>query len=242
MKTAIRWTCLLACLFSLHAQITVTLKRFPARSPEVAIRNDSAAALTAFAIRMDAVAQGGAPFVFYIDSAVDADRVGVWGPLPLPPKQEYAVPVTSSFRAGHPVDLFGPPIMSAAIFADGTTSGDPALLAKLMLRRSNMLQAVELARDILSDAVKRNVPRGQFIGQFEMMAESLDHWYLPPEQQVGRTLYQAIAAKLIDMAQLQAGAPFPPADFVEQEIARLNRQRTMLLEARPRFMDGAGMR
>ena len=131
---------------------------------------------------MEPVAQGGAdraPFVFYIDTAVDADRLGVWGPLPLPPNQEYAVPVTGSFRAGHPVDLFGPPIVSAAIFADGTTSGDAAMLAKLMLRRSNMLQAVELARDILSDAVKHNVPRAQFVAQFQMMADSLDHWYLP---------------------------------------------------------------
>lgn len=245
MKTVIRWASVLACAFSLNAQITATLKRFPARSSEAAIRNDSTVDLTAFAIRMDPVAQGRAdraPFVFYIDTAVDADRRGVWGPLPQPPNREYAVPMTRSFRSGHPVDLFGPPIVSAAIFASGTTSGDAALLAKLMLRRSNMLQAVELARDILSDAVKHNVPRAQFLAQFQMMAGSLDHWYLPPEQQVGRTVYQAIVGKLMDMAQLQAGAPFPPARFVDEEIARLNRQRTTLLESRPRLMDAAGMR
>jgi hypothetical protein len=248
MKTVIRWTSLVACPFSLNAQISATLQRFPARSSEVAIRNNSTGNLSAFAIRMDPVApvaQGAAdraPFVFFIDVAVDGDRPGMRDPLPLPPNQEYAVPVTGSFRAGHPVDLFAPPIVTAAIFADGTTAGDPALLSRLMLRRSNMLQAVELVREILSDAVRHNVPRAQFIAQFQMMAGSLDHWYLPPEQQVGRTLYQAIAEKLIDMPQLQAGAPFPPAHFVEQEIATLNRRRTALLESRPGLMDAARLR
>ncbi|MDR3703598.1 MAG: hypothetical protein P4L56_28370 [Candidatus Sulfopaludibacter sp.] len=245
MRTVFQLASVLACAFSMNAQITATLKRFPARSSEVAIRNNSTVNLTAFAIRMDPVAQGAAdraPFVFCTDTAVDTDRLGVWGPLPLPPNQEYAVPVTGSLRAGHPVDLFEPPIVTAAIFADGTTAGDAALLARLMLRRSNMLQAVELVRGILSDAVRRNVPRGQFIAQFQMMADSLDHWYLPPEQQVGRTLYQSITEKLINMSQLQAGAPFPPARFVEQEIAELNRRRSTLLESRPRLMDAAVMR
>jgi hypothetical protein len=219
MRTVFQLASVLACAFSMDAQITATLKRFPARSSEVAIR-------------MDPGAQGAsdrAPFVFCIDTAVDADRLGVWVPLPLAPNQEYEAPVTGSLRAGHPVDLFEPPIATAAIFADGTTAGDASLLTRMMLRRSNMLQAVELVRGILSDAVKRNVPRGQFIAQFQMMADSLDHWYLPPEQQVDRTLYQSIAEKLINMRQLQAGAPFPPAHFVEQEIATLNRRRKMLL-------------
>jgi hypothetical protein len=139
-------------------------------------------------------------------------------------------------------DLYRPPIVTAAVFADGTTAGDPALLARLMQRRGNMLQAVELALGMLSDAGKHNLPRGQLIGQFQMLAESLHHWYLPPEQQVGHSLYEGIAERLANVPELPVGAAFPPTAFVEEEIARLNRQRTVLLQARPDLAEIAAMR
>jgi hypothetical protein len=136
------------------------------------------------------------------------------------------------------VDLFEPPVIHAAVFADGTTVGDAALLARLLSRRVNMLQAVELAREVLTDAGKRNVPRGQLVKQFATMADSLDHWYLPLEQSVGRALYQSISEQLLNLPQSQIGSAFPPTAFVEQQSAVLNRQRTTLLESLPRLSPG----
>jgi hypothetical protein len=218
----------LACVTSLNAQVTAILNRHPARSPEIAIQNHSAVALTAFAIGMPSVDPDAAPFLFYLDSATDVNSA-----LPLPPNQEYAIPLTTGLRRGQPVDLFQPPIAIAGIFAGGATTGDPALLSRLLSRRGSMLQAVELTREILSDAGSRNVPRRQLIEQFRQLDVSLDHWYLPPEQQVGRALYQSIAAKLLNLPQVRFGAPFPPSAFVEQELAWLNRRRTLLMESKP---------
>jgi hypothetical protein len=246
MKNILKLAAVLGCAFSLHAQITAVLKRFPARGPEVEIRNDSTVNLTAFAIRMAPAPQAAdpAPLLVYVDTAVDMDRSAMpyelTRAMPLAPGEEYGVAVPDRLREGRiREDLFVPPIPTAAVFADGTTAGDPALLARLMLRRCNMLQAVELAIEMLSDAGRHNVPRGQLIGQFKMMAESVRHWYLPPEQQVGRRLYEGIVGKLTNLPELQLGTAFPPTAFVEQETARLSRQRTMLLESRPNLAEVA---
>ena len=130
------------------------------------------------------------------------------------------------------VDLFEPPVISA-IFADGSTTGDTALLSRLVSRRGSMLQAVELAHEILADAGRHNVPRDQLVKQFRMMADSLNHWYLPPEQQVGGTLYKSVAEKLMNLPQQQVGSAFPPSTFVDQALTELNRQRVALLESQP---------
>lgn len=239
MKILFKFASVLACAFSLDAQTTAVLKRSPARGSEIEIRNDSTVNLTAFAVSMAPAkhsAEDVAPFLVYVDSAVDAGQPAVrYQPqtaMPLPPNQAYGVAVPDLLRAGQRADLYELPVISAAVFADGTTAGDPALLARLMSRRCNMLQAVELALAVLSDAGRHNVPRGQLIGQFKMLADSVRHWYLPPEQQVGRSLYEEIAGRLASLPELQLGSPFPPTAFVEQETARLTHQRTMLLESR----------
>ena len=59
-----------------------------------------------------------------------------------------------------------------------------------------MLLAVETALETLSDAGRFKVPRDRLIAQFGKMADSLNRWYLSAEQQVGRSLYQSIAAQL----------------------------------------------
>ena len=240
MKSVISLASALVCAFSLNAEITAVLNRFPARSPEIEIRNNSTVSLTAFAISMAPKAQDGvhsAPFMMYVDTTVDTDRLVSYRlktTMPLLPNQEYAVPVPTRLRPAQPrEDLFEPPIVTAGVFADGTTTGDAVLLARLIVRRSNMLQAVELTRAMLSDAGAHNVPRRQLIEQFRKMADSVSHWYLPPEQQVGRTLYQSIIEKLMNLPELRFGSPFPPTAFVEQETELLNRQRTTLLESQP---------
>jgi len=170
----------------------------------------------------------------YMDTAVDTMAT------PLLPNQERTVPVPIRFRPEGPVeDLFEQPIVTAGIFADGTTTGDAALLTRLLSRRSNMLAAVETAMDMLSDAGRHNVPRDHLIEQFKKMARSVSHWYLPPEQQAGRDLYQSIIGKLMNLPDEPVGSAFPPSAFVEQETAMLNRQRVTLSESQPSLADAA---
>ena len=228
---------LLACAFSLDAQITATLNHIPNRMPEIRIRNNSAIGLTAFTIRMNPVVrteENDVAFVDFFDTAIDAKTT------PLLPKEERAVPVTIRFRGGKPIEgLFEEPIVTAGILANGTTTGDAALLTRLIVRRGNQLAAVEMAMEILSDAGRRNVPRDQLIEQFKKMAGSVSHWYLPPEQQVGSSVYQSIVGKLINLPEEPVGSPFPPSTFVAQETAMLNRQRVALMESQPSLADVA---
>jgi hypothetical protein len=143
-------------------------------------------------------------------------------------------------RAGRKIPIvFEQPVVAAGIFADGATAGDPVLLARLMLRRSNMLLAVQTTLETLSDAGGHNIPRDRLIEQFRKMAEFLNHWYIPPEEQVGRGLYLSTIDKLLRVPEGPPGSPFPPTNFVEQETAALRARRAALMESRPRLEDAA---
>jgi hypothetical protein len=239
MKTTIAAACLLACAFSLEAQLTPTLKRLRNGLDEVAVRNDSAAAVVALAISVTRAPGSGYP---------NAPLVIFSGPLIDPAAQPLAAgekrvgiamggPVAGPLRIR--AHVLEEPVAAAGILADGTTTGDAALLTRLMVRRSNMLQAVEMAIETLADAGKHNVPRGQLIGEFKRLADSLNHWYLPPEQHAGGHLYESIAGELLSLPEGPPGSPFPPDAFVEQETAALRRQRLTLLESRPSLADAA---
>jgi hypothetical protein len=212
------------------------------------MRNNSTVALAAFAISVKYVTRNSAnnnPLVVYVDPLVDAlPMIGfprtppATGPL-LPNQEFTCLPeqmVPNTPNAGKP--LFEQPV-TAGIFVDGATTGDPALLTRLMLRRGNMLLAVETTLETLFDAGRRNVPRDQLIGQFRAMADSVRRWYLPYEQQVGLGLYRSIIGKLTNLPAGQAGSPFPPSDFVEQEVALLRPHRVALLESQPSLADMA---
>ena len=135
--------------------------------------------------------------------------------------------------------FFQDPVVTAGILADGTIIGDSTLLAGLVLGRSNMLLAVETTLETLSDAGRGNIPRDQLIAQFKKMADSLRRWYLPPEQQVGLSVYQSMIGKLMNLPDVQYGSPFPPAAFVAEETATLRQQRVILSESQPSLADGA---
>jgi hypothetical protein len=237
MKTAISLASVLACAFAMDAQITATLNRLPNGMPEIRIRNNLGFSAVAFAIRMNPVvrtAENNSPFVEFFDTAIDAKAT------PLLPNQERTIPVLLRRRPGGRLeDLFEQAIITAGIFANGTTTGDAALLKRLINRRSNMLAAVETAMEMLIDAGGHNTPRDQLIEQFKKMARSVSHSYLPPEQQVGRDLYQSIIGKLINLPDQPLGSPFPPAAFVAEETAMLNRQRVTLSESQPSLADAA---
>ena len=235
MKTVVAVASVLAWACSLGAQITA----IPSEdSTAIKIRNDAAVSLSAFVIR--APRAGHAPLVVYVDSAIDPtvsplspreERVMMEGQTLLPPglpPAKYAI--------------YEQPIVTAGIFADGTTIGDAVLLDRLMLRRCNMLQAVELALEMLSDAGRRNVPRGQLIEQFKKMADSARRWYVPPDQRVGSDVYQSIVEKLVNLREQQLGEPFPPTSFVTEETAVLNQRRVTLLESQPSLADAAFLR
>jgi hypothetical protein len=178
---------------------------------------------------------GSAPWVVYSDPLIEPVA------KPLLPGEERAV-ITMGMRPGLSAPgtrFFEEPIVTAGIYADGATTGDAALLSGLVLRRSNMLLAVETTLETLSDAGRRNIPRDQLIAEFKKMADSLRRWYLPPEQQVGLGIYQSIIGKLMNLPDVQYGSPFPPATFVAEETAVLRQQRVTLSESQPSLADGA---
>jgi hypothetical protein len=256
MKTGISVASVLACVFSLDAQIATTLNRLPDGSTEIRIRNNSSVSLVAFAISVNVTSVSQAapsapanhpPLVAYYDPAIDPAT------QPLLPSQERVLPPTKIWCAKPRNRILslaqsgalGPgceleqPVVTAGIFEDGSTTGDAPLLARMMLRRSNMLLAVETALETLSDAGRRNVPREQLIEQFRRMADSARRWYLPPEQQVAGGLYQSIIGKLVNLPEEQLGSSFSPATFAAQETAMLRQRRVILLESQPSLADAA---
>jgi len=249
MKSVTVTSFALACVLSLNAQITAFLKPLPDGSNEVRIRNDAAISVEAFAIRTnetDVVEferskrpnRPDAPSTAYVDSIIDE------APARLAPREERVVEEGGVVQwEGQKVVLTHTlPIVTAGIFADGTTSGDAELLRRLILRRCNMLQAVETTLDIISDAGRRNVPRDVLVSQFRKMADSLNRWYVPIEQRVGHDLYQSMMGKLLNLPDEPVGSPFPPDSFVAQETALLNRQRVELLESQPSLAIAAVIR
>jgi hypothetical protein len=222
---------LLACGFSLDAQISATLNHLPDGTDEVRIRNNSSIGLVAFVVS----AKSTGPIVVYSDPLVELTA------RPLAAGEE-RVELSEIFDDLRKRRVFlQEPIVAAGILADGTTAGDAALITRLMLRRSNMLLAVETALETLQDAGRRNVPRNQLIEQFRKLADSMSRWYLPPEEQIGRGLYQSIKGKLMNLPEQEVGAAFPPGSFVEQETAALSRQRAALLRSQPGFADAAAI-
>jgi len=238
MKAVISGASLLACAFSLNAQISGTLQHRPDGLDEVSIRNKSTASVVAYVTSVKRVPQGpnssNAPWVMYSDPLIETDA------KPLLAGEERSV-MKMGMNPGVNTPgarFFQEPVVTAGILADGSVIGDPALLAGLVLRRSNMLLAIETTLETLSDAGRRNVPRDQLIAQFKKMADSLRRWYLPPEQQVGLSVYQSMIGKLMNLPDVQYGSPFPPATFVAEQTGTLRQQRVILSESQPSLADG----
>jgi hypothetical protein len=231
---------ILVCVLSLDAQIAATLKHLPGGGEEVRIRNNSGMTLATFAVTVSRAPGSpnfsNPPIVVYSDPLIDP------GSKPLLTGEDRVVMASGDRMTiapgGRPHGLvLEEPIAAAGILADGTATGEPALLVRLMLRRSNMLLAVETTLETLSDAGRRNVPRDLLIEQFKKMANSARRWYLPTEQQIGAELYQSMVGKLMNLPEEPAGSPFPPSSFVAQETTILRRQRVTLLESQPSFAD-----
>jgi hypothetical protein len=243
MKTVISVASALACAFSLDAQMTTTLNRLPdgvatvnglrttSRAWEVRVRNTSGSSLVAFAVAAKATrsVEKTAPMNVdpaYVDAAIDTTAT------PVLPNGERVITVGGVFLEE--------PIVTAGIFADGVTTGDAILLTRLILRRTNMLLALEMALEALSDAARQSIPRYQLTVQFKKMADSLRRWYLPQEQQIGLRVYQPILRKLMDMEKGQGGgSPDPLATFIAEETAILRQQRVSLSESQPSLVDAA---
>lgn len=217
--------------------ITASLSKSPDGTEEIKVRNGGASEIVAFVVYAPRASDGltgetprlapDAPFLFFLDLLDPGAKSLAAG------EERSLTRVRFAPRRGKPVPIFEESLVSAGILADGTTVGDPFLLRRLLLRRCNLLQAVEVSLEMLNDAGRRNVPREDLIQQFTRMADSLRHWYLPPEQQAGREVYRSIIGRLTSLPSQPPGAPFPPSAFVDEETAQLNRRRIRLLESQP---------
>ncbi len=241
MKTVVTLASMFFCCISLNAQITSSLVHAPDGRDEVRIRNASQTALAAFAVAAKndrGMLDGYGFLVIYSDTVIDAKA------QPLLPGEERQVlsqgripPASAPARPHGPINGLAEPVAAAGIFEDGSTTGDVALLTRLLLRRSNMLAAVENAIDTLADVGNRNVPRAQLINRFKKLSDSLSRWYLSQDQQIGRSVYLSIAGKLVDLPEEPLGSPFPPTSFVRDESAMLIRQRATLMASQPKLGD-----
>lgn len=234
MQSMIMTMFVVACGFSLDAQIAATLNHSPGGLEEIMIENNSTTSLVAFVVYTKELhpAEPSTPLLVYSD-VIDLET------KPLPPKEERVVAVRRPvLPGGH---IFEEPIITAGIFADGTAAGDTALITRLISRRSNMLLAIETALDTLSDAVTHNVSGDRLIEKFRTMADSLNRWYLPAEQQAGRGIYLSLVGKLTDLPKQPVGSLLPPS-FVAQETSGLRQRRVNLLETKPSLADAALVR
>ena len=239
MKRATAVLYVLACVATQsHAQLTIATSRLDDGATEIRLTNASPQSVAAFAITARPVApQDGRRFLTYQDPAIDdsATQILPGGERTLPPIVIFCGPdvkrshteivkdiertrTDRQYRRQRMCRLDEP--VFAAVFADGSSTGDPVLLHGLKLRRSNMLLAIDTSIETLSRAGRRNVPREQLITDFKNLADALNRWYLPEEQRVGGRIYQAIVAKLIKLPSPQLGHAFPPSDFVQRETAR----------------------
>lgn len=241
MKTAIIAVSVasaLASACSLNAQMKATITRLSDDMTGITVRNNAPVAISAFALYLTYVHRTrdeDTPLILYFDPATDPTVP------PLAANEERVVRpervIIGNARGKFGFPLFQQRIVVAAIHADGSTEGDASLLTRMILRRSNLLLAIETTRDMLMTAGRHNIPRDELVAQFKRMAASLDHWYLLPEQQIGREIYLSILGKVINLPEQPVGTPFPPAGFVSRETAILNVQRTALSESEPRLGD-----
>jgi len=242
VKTLTLASCMLIGVFALEAQITAALRHLPQGLDEVRLRNDSTKVLVAYAVTVRQArtnsATSSAPLVVYSDPLINSSH------QPLLPAQDRVVisrrlvSLPWAATGASPVKHFlEEPVAAAGIYADGTSTGDNGLVSRILIRRSNMLMAVETALEILLDSGRRNVPRDQLVEQFKRMADSVRRWYVPAEQQVAVDVYQPIIGRLINLPPQELGAPFPPTAFVDRETAGLNRQRVTLAESQPSLAD-----
>jgi len=228
MRIAAPIALVLVCACSLGAQMTATISR---NGQEVRIRNSSPLSLAAYGITVKATTAGRPTSIpIYSDTEIDTDakpllanqdRVIMGGPayFPLPERV--------------PAPRFEEPVVTAGIYADGSTTGDTLLLHWLLLRRSSTLLAVETSLEALTEAERQGASRYDLIVRFKRMTESLHRWYLGPELQIGLRVYQPILGQLVNMQKGKEGSPDPLAVFLEEETAALRRQRIKLSESQP---------
>jgi hypothetical protein len=118
---------------------------------EVSIRDKSAMSLAAFVVTVSQApgsdASSNPSFVFYSDPLIDAAS------RPLLASEDRVI-----LRGADRRRVLEEPIDAAGILADGTTIGEAALLTRLMLRRSNMLPAVERTLEALSMLADKMCP------------------------------------------------------------------------------------
>jgi hypothetical protein len=256
MKTLLLIASGIACTCS--AQIGTTLNRLPTGEIQITVRNNSDRTLTAFVVSASVIPMNPAAgirnasdalWVAYHDSAIDLstktmppnEGLTIPGRVRcIPPKGLWSKEARKEIPASN-CDQLEQPLATAGIYSDGSTTGNPVLLTRLMLRRSSMLLAIDSASAALSEAGKHNNPRGQLVEQFRKLVDSASGWYLFPEQQIGRELFESIIGKLKNLPQGELGEPFPPTAFIEEETARLKQMRVALWESQPSLADGGAL-
>jgi hypothetical protein len=226
MKLIITVACAVACVCSLDAQISANVDRSPGGLEHISVRNNSKVALVAFVVRATPSALPPewpvVPSLTFFDALEGGRDV-------LAPGDERAMRAVAVPAGRH---VFEEPI-AAAIFADGSATGDPELLRLLLSYRSNRLAAIETALETLAEAGQGNVSRDQLVAQFKKMADASRRWYVPEEERSAARVYQSIVDKLVNLPEQELGAPFPPTAFVRDEVASLSRQRAVLLDSQP---------
>src|SRR5262245_57016651 len=145
MKLCLRLVSVCACALSMNAQIIATLNRLSNGLDEVRIRNNSSANLVAFAATANQTPlsphSSTAPVIVFSDVLIDSKV------KPLAPGEErvamirgmgYSQPGGQESAGKRALQE---PVFVAGIMADGSTTGDPTLLTRLIVRRANLLVA-----------------------------------------------------------------------------------------------------
>jgi len=139
---------------------------------------------------------------------------------PILPSRQAAVPLTSPCAAT--------PAPQAAVFADGTSWGDPAWVSRILQRRQSMGKYLHAAVDDLTAALAQGATRDQVITTLQSAASIEAASATRPGERAILDSVRGLAIRNLQRAVTRSGIPIPVSEQVKVQLEDLRSRLTAL--------------